>query len=62
MANAGFYFIVKGEDGRERRASYRDFYGPMDKGSAKPSFCYFQHKQDMIEDIQKMEKIGLTIP
>jgi len=57
MASAGFYFIVKGEDGRERRVSYRDFYGPMDKGSAKPSFCYPQHKQDMIEDIQKMEKV-----
>lgn len=52
-ANAGFVFIK----GKEKPYSYRDFYGPLDKGSAKPSFCYPSRKQDLKEEIEKSEKI-----
>jgi hypothetical protein len=55
MANAGF-IIVKGADGSGHRASYRDFYGPLDKGSAKPSFCYPKRKEALEEEVQSMKK------
>jgi hypothetical protein len=51
--NAG-YVIIKG---KEKPYSYRDFYGPLDKGSAKPSFCYPSRKQDLKEEIEKAEKL-----
>jgi hypothetical protein len=51
--NAG-YVIVKG---KEKPYNYRDFYGPLDKGSAKPSFCYPSRKQDLKEEVEKAEKL-----
>jgi len=54
MANAS-YIIVKDGD-KTRKATYREFYGPLDKGAAKPSFCYPTRKQDMKDEIDKMER------
>lgn len=53
-ANSG-YIIVKGESGG-KRATYRDFYGSLDKGAAKPSFCYPKRIEALKEDISKMER------
>jgi hypothetical protein len=57
MANNG-YIIVKGGDGRkaEDRRTYKQFYGPVDKGSNKPAFCYPQRKQNMEEEVRSMER------
>jgi hypothetical protein len=49
------YILVKDGD-KNRRFTYKEFYGPLDKGSAKPSFCYPQRKASMEEDIRKMER------
>jgi len=54
MANAGYILIKDGD--KNKRCDYRAFYGPLDKGSAKPSFCYPTRKQDMKEEIDKMER------
>lgn len=55
MANAGF-IVVKNSDGTGHHKTYRDFYGPHDKGSAKPSFCYPSRKRDLVEEVDKTEK------
>jgi hypothetical protein len=55
MANEGHIIIKSGKG--DRPYSYRDFYGPLDKGAAKPSFCYPSRKQDLKEEIEKCEKI-----
>jgi len=55
MGNAG-YIIVKNSEGAGRKATYRDFYGPLDKGSAKPSFCYPKRKESLQEEVEKMQK------
>lgn len=54
MAHAG-YIIIKGDD-KAKAKDYRSFYGPQDKGSAKPSFCYPQQKKALEEDIKGMER------
>jgi hypothetical protein len=54
MANAGFIIVKDGDKGR--RSTYRDFYGPLDKGSAKPSFCYPKRKEALQEEVEKMQK------
>jgi hypothetical protein len=46
--------IIKG---KEKPYNYRDFYGPLDKGAAKPSFCYPSRKQDLKEEIEKGQKV-----
>lgn len=48
----GLNIIVKGG----KKSSYRDFYGPLDKGSAKPSFCYPRMKESLKEEIRAMEQ------
>jgi hypothetical protein len=48
--------IVKNKDGGNRKASYKEFYGPLDKGSAKPSFCYPRAKDSLKEDVESMHK------
>jgi hypothetical protein len=53
MANAGHIFV---KNGVERPYNYRDFYGPMDKGSAKPSFCYPKRKEALEDEVSKTEK------
>jgi len=35
---------------------YRTFYGPLDKGANKPSFCYPQRIERMAEEVKQMEK------
>jgi len=56
MANAGF-IIIKGEGDKNKRATYKDFYGPLDKGSAKPSFGYPKRKEALKEEVEKMERV-----
>lgn len=53
-STAGYIVIKDGDKGR--RASYRDFYGPLDKGAARPSFCYPKRKEDLEEHARSMEK------
>lgn len=57
-ANSG-YIIVKGggaDNQKEKPQGIRAFYGPLDKGSAKPSFCYPAQKEALREEIRWMEK------
>jgi len=52
-ANSG-YIIVKSE-GKDKKMTYKDFYGPLDKGSARPSFCYPKHKEALQDEVKSME-------
>lgn len=55
MANEG-HIIIQSKSGRSaRELTYRAFYGPLDKGSAKPSFCYPKRKEDLTEEVEKMK-------
>lgn len=42
--------------GRVHPEDYRIFYGPHDKGAAKPAFCYPGRIQELKEEVDKMEK------
>jgi len=53
--NQGYIIIKDGE--KNRRSTYRDFFGPLDKGSAKPSFCYPKRKEALKEEVAKMERV-----
>jgi hypothetical protein len=55
MPYAG-HIIVKDGD-KNRKMTYREFYGPLDKGSAKPSFCYPKRKEALVEEVAKMERV-----
>jgi hypothetical protein len=55
MANPGYIIINDGE--KKSRATYKNFYGPLDKGSAKPSFCYPKRKEALKEEVLKMERV-----
>lgn len=33
------------------------FYGELDKGAAKPTFCHPKRKQDMEEEVKKMKRV-----
>jgi hypothetical protein len=52
----GLTIIIKGKNGNDRRATYKDFYGPLDKGSAKPSFCYPRLKDNLKEEVASMRR------
>ena len=52
MANAG-HIIVKDSD---KSLNYKKFYGPLDKGAARPSFCYPKRKEELAEEGKSMEK------
>ena len=54
MANAGYIIIKDGDKGR--RATYREFYGSLDKGAARPTFCYPKRINDLKETIEKTER------
>lgn len=54
MAYAGYIVVKDGEKGR--RVSYRDFFGPLDKGAARPSFCYPTRKKELEETVRNMER------
>ena len=55
MANEGHILIPNksGKSGRE--ITVQDLYGPLDKGSAKPSFCYPKRKANLTEELEKMQ-------
>jgi len=42
--------------GRVHPKDYRIFYGPHDKGAAKPAFCYPQRIQTLQEEVRSMER------
>lgn len=55
----GGYIVSKGGDARKHsdRKTYRQFFSPtVDKGSAKPSFCYPRRKLDLEEEVKSMER------
>jgi hypothetical protein len=54
-STAGFIVVKTGAG--DKPYNYRDFYGPLDKGAAKPSFCYPSRKQDLQEEIDKGQKV-----
>ena len=58
-ANAG-HIIIKGDKRKgepERNPhSMRRFFMPIDKGSAKPAFCYGRRKRDLEEEVNGMER------
>lgn len=56
MANEGYIFVPSKSGKSEVATSYRAFYGPLDKGSAKPSFCYPRRKEALVEEVEKMQK------
>jgi len=59
MANAAAgYIIIKGAgDGEKvKKQGIKAFYGPLDKGSAKPSFCYPTQKEELRKEIDRMER------
>ena len=55
MASPG-YIIIKGDGDKVQKSGIKSFYGPLDKGSAKPSFCYPAQKEALQEEIKSMEK------
>jgi hypothetical protein len=55
MPYAGHILIKDGD--KNRKMTYREFYGPLDKGSAKPSFCYPKRKEALKEEVEKMERV-----
>lgn len=42
--------------GRVHPKDYRIFFGPLDKGAAKPAFCYPERTRILAEEVRKMEK------
>jgi hypothetical protein len=54
-STAGYILVKDGDKGH--RVSYKDFYGPLDKGAAKPSFCYPKRKEALKEEVEKMERV-----
>lgn len=54
MAYSGYIVVKDGDKGR--RASYKDFFGPLDKGAARPSFCYPKRKENLEETVKSMER------
>lgn len=56
MANAGYILIKSATEGdKAKKEGFRAFYGPLDKGSSKPSFCYPAQKEALREEIRGME-------
>jgi hypothetical protein len=60
MANEGHIFVKKAENERppaaKGRWAMKQFYGEVDKGSAKPAFCYPKRAQSFKEELESMEK------
>lgn len=57
-AHAG-YIIVRGggaDNQKEKPRGVNAFFGPLDKGSAKPSFCYPKQREALAEEVRGMEK------
>ena len=62
MANEGHIIIKKGKGGRKGNRNVgnpmgmRQFFMPVDKGSARPAFCYPKKKEYMEEEVRTMER------
>jgi hypothetical protein len=58
MANAGHIIIKKDkETKREGRYGMGQFFNPVDKGSAKPAFCYPRRTAGLREELSQMERV-----
>lgn len=57
-ASSAGYILIKGsgEGDKVQKTGINAFYGPLDKGSAKPSFCYPKQKESLEEEIKGMKK------
>jgi hypothetical protein len=55
-SNAGYIIIKKGEGDKHEKGGIQSFFGPLDKGSSKPSFCYPNLKDNLKEEIRSMER------
>ena len=42
--------------GRVTKEDYKMFWGPLDKGANKPSFCYEKRESDLRNEVGSMEK------
>ena len=51
MANAGYIIVKSGE-----KRSYKAFYSEVDKGSAKPAFCYPGQNKTLTEEVDGMKR------
>lgn len=56
-ANSSYIIIKNSSEGEKLKPQgYKAFYGPLDKGSAKPSFCYPKQKESLEEEVKSMKK------
>jgi hypothetical protein len=46
----------KKSPGRVHPEDYHVFFGPLDKGAAKPAFCYPERTRILKEEVRKMER------
>lgn len=61
MANEGYIFVKKAESEHKRpqttgRWSTKQFFTPVDKGSAKPAFCYPNRAERLQEEYLSMKR------
>jgi hypothetical protein len=59
MANEGHILIKSSESDKPKnsgRWGVRQFFTPVDKGSAKPAFCYPRRTQGLKEELAQMER------
>ena len=58
MANAGHIIVKKSESEKQSKGRYgmRQFFNPVDKGSAKPAFCYPRRTKGLQEELNQMER------
>jgi hypothetical protein len=56
MANEG-HIIVKNKRPDGRKINISRFFRPIDKGSAKPAFCYPHRRASLQDEVNRMEKI-----
>ena len=62
MANEGFIFVKKAENEHKQpqstgRWGTRQFFMPVDKGSAKPAFCYPRRAEAMQDEYRSRKKV-----
>jgi len=59
MANEGHIIIKKSESDTPKQSprwSTKQFFRPVDKGSAKPAFCYPRRAVGLQEELEQMER------
>ena len=60
MANSGHIIIKKSESDQPKQSprwSTKRFFMDVDKGSAKPAFCYPRRSQGLVEELNQMERV-----